>query len=92
VRLGAGFWAGLDIEALWALQPRVMGGEIGVGSTRAVTAPVCFRVRAGLAAACGTAWLATLWTDRWCYTSCPACLAQAPESERLAREATLRAL
>jgi hypothetical protein len=67
-----------------------MGSEIGVGATKAVTAPVCFRVRAGLAAACGAPWLAALWTDRWCYTTCRPCLARAPEAERLAREATLR--
>jgi hypothetical protein len=67
-----------------------MGSEIGVGSTKAVTAPVCFRVRVGLAAACGAPWLATLWADTWMYTTCRACLARAPEAERLAREATLR--
>jgi hypothetical protein len=69
-----------------------MGGEIGVGSTVAVTGSVCFRPRKGAVAACGAPWLETLWTDEWRYTDCLACLACAPAPERLAREATLRAL
>lgn len=68
-----------------------MGSEIGVGSTQAVTQPLCYRARAGPPAACGAPWLATHWTNEWRYTDCRACLARAPEAERLAREATLRA-
>jgi hypothetical protein len=69
-----------------------MGAEIGVGSTVAVTAPICFRQGVGAVAACGAPWLATMWSTEWRYADCHACLARAPEAARLAREATLRAL